>query len=328
MQRIQAAPLVVPTPDGCYPGFTTAEGCNALRHLTSGAGNTGIGWYSLFAVGGANYNTGVGAGTLVLNTADSNTAVGTGAMLLNTSGNLNTAVGSDALLYNDTGSNNIAIGAFALFNNTTGIRNAACGASSLKNNTTGGFNVAVGDFAGSNLTTGSHNIHIGHPGFADEHDIIRIGNQQAATFIAGIYAVDQGAPNLAVYVSSSGQLGTTPSSRRFKKQIKSMDKASEAILALKPVTFHYKSDINGVRQFGLIAEEVAEVNPDLVVRDRSGEVYSVRYDQVNAMLLNEFLKEHGAFVEQQRKVEDQQKAIDALKAELKEQRTLIQKVTD
>src|SRR5207244_6623568 len=118
LPQMKAAPQVAPPPDGCYPGFTTAEGCNALRFLTTGAGNTGVGWYSLFLVGAANYNTGLGAGALALTTtgADSNTAVGTAALLLNTSGSQNVAVGTDALVYNDSGADNNAVGAFALFN--------------------------------------------------------------------------------------------------------------------------------------------------------------------------------------------------------------------
>jgi hypothetical protein len=131
-----------------------------------------------------------------------------------------------------------------------------------------------------------------------------------------------------VVIDSTNQLGTMSSSRRFKKEIKLMDSASEAILALNPVTFHYKSDNTNTPQFGLIAEEVAAVNPDLVVRNEEGEIYTVRYDAVNAMLLNEFLKEHHAFVKEQRKVAQQQEEIDLLKVELKEQRALIQKVSD
>jgi septal ring factor EnvC (AmiA/AmiB activator) len=129
-------------------------------------------------------------------------------------------------------------------------------------------------------------------------------------------------------VDSNGQLGVSASSQRFKKAVEPMDKASEAILALKPVTFQYKADDTNTPQFGLIAEQVAEVNPDLVVRDHKGEIYTVRYDAVNAMLLNEFLKEHRAFVKKERKIEDQQTEIDALKEELKEQRALVRKISD
>jgi DNA-directed RNA polymerase specialized sigma54-like protein len=147
--------------------------------------------------------------------------------------------------------------------------------------------------------------------------------------MAGIRGVTTGNANaIPVLIDSVGQLGTMSSSGRFKKEIKPMAKASEAILALKPVTFHYKSDQTATPQFGLIAEEVVKVNPDLVVRDENGDIYTVRYDAVNAMLLNEFLKEHRAFAEEQHKVDQQQKEIDVLKNELKEQRSLIQKVSD
>jgi len=170
--------------------------------------------------------------------------------------------------------------------------------------------------AGVNLTTGNNNIDIDNLGVAGESNTIRIGTQQTTTFIKGISgAVVTGA---AVVVNAAGQLGTAPSSCRFKNEIRPMNTLSEAIFALKPVTFHYKSDQTGTPQFGLIAEEVAKVNPDLVVRDDKGEIYTVRYDAVNAMLLNEFLKEH-------RTVQEQQKEIDTLKAELREQKSSFKK---
>jgi hypothetical protein len=194
--------------------------------------------------------------------------------------------------------------------NTIGNENTATGLGALGNNTTGNSNIAVGSDAGFNLTTGSGNIDIGNAGAVGESVTIRIGDGQARTFIAGIRGVTTGNANAVnVVIDSNGQLGTTSSSRRFKEEIKPMDKASEAILALKPVTFHYKNDNTCTPQFGLIAEEVADVNPDLVVRDKNGEIYTVRYDQVNAMLLNEFLKEH-------RKVEKQQTTIEQLESAL------------
>jgi hypothetical protein len=310
------------------------------------------------------FNTGVGGGALALNTADDNTAVGAAALLLNTTGSDNTAVGTDALVNNDSGTNNTAIGSFALFSNTTGnlntanglsallsnasgIGNTAVGGDALVLNTTGGSNtaigtgalsqnivgntnIALGSFAGSQVT-GDNNIDIGNSGEAAESDTIRIGNfLHTATYIAGI----SGQPAVggdAVLITDDGKLGTVNfSSERFKEEIKPMDNGSEAILALNPVTFRYKSDIDpkGIPQFGLVAEEVDKVNPDLVKRNIKGEIYAVRYDAVNAMLLNEFLKEHRAFVEEQRKVAQQQKEIEALKAELKEQRSIIQKVSD
>jgi hypothetical protein len=183
----------------------------------------------------------------------------------------------------------------------------------------------LGSGAGSSLTNGSNNIDIGNEGVAGEQRTIRIGSSsgsssQTRTFVAGISGARL--TGAAVVVNTDGQLGTTTSSKRFKDEVKPMDKASEAILALKPVTFHYKKEIDPERtpQFGLVAEEVEKVNPDLVVRDKERTPYSVRYEAVNAMLLNEFLKEHRA-------VQGQQKEIDALKAELKEQKALIQKVS-
>src|SRR5206468_853803 len=170
--------------------------------------------------------------------------------------------------------------------------NTAVGSSSL-GVSTGAFNTALGYQAGLNLLTGSGNIDIANKGVANESNTIRIGNFQTRTFIAGIRGRATGNANaVPVLIDSAGQLGTASSSRRFKKEIKPMDQTSEAILGLKPVTFQYKSDSTGTPQFGLIAEEVAAVNPDLVVRDENGEIYTVRYEAVNAMLLNEFLKEH------------------------------------
>jgi hypothetical protein len=186
----------------------------------------------------------------------------------------------------------------------------------------------LGDFAGSSVTTGSNNIDIGNNGAA-ESGTIRIGGaDQTATFIAGITGVDQGSPTAVFVNTNTGQLGTQPpaSSRQYKKEIKPMDKVSEAIMGLKPVTFQYKSDSKGTPQFGLIAEEVAEANPDLVIRSADGKPYTVRYDAVNAMLLNEFLKEHKAFVETQHKVEKLETTVVSLLATIKEQAAQIQKV--
>jgi len=244
--------------------------------------------------------------------------------VFNKDGTENTAIGPAALFSNTTGSNNTADGLLALENNNTGHDNIGEGFQALAHNTTGSSNIALGSNAGINLTTGSNNIDIGAPGTAGESKKIRIGKQgtQIATFISGIYNVNEGGTIKPLYINSNGQLGTQPpaSSQRFKKEIKPMNQTSEAILGLKPVTFQYKDDDTGTPQFGLIAEEVAKVNPDLIVRDDKGEIYTVRYDAVNAMLLNEFLKEHRK-VEEQRtyfesKLAQQQKAIAALTAGL------------
>jgi trimeric autotransporter adhesin len=296
-QVINGGGNLAPPPHGGYCNFTTAEGTSALFHLNDGLGNTALGWFSLFNNTTASFNTGVGAGTLMGNNADQNTAVGAGALLTNTDGFQNNAIGVAALSHNVTGSFNTAIGANAL------------------GSSTGSLNTALGINAGLNLTTGDNNIYIGNLGVDGESNTIRIGGDtgagsQTATFIAGVSGTAVvGDP---VVVDANGQLGTATSSARFKTDIKPMDKTSEAILALKPVSFQYKSDSNGMPQFGLIAEEVAKVNPDLVVRDRKGEIYSVRYEAVNAMLLNEFLKAHRRMKQQEAMIERQQEQIDAL----------------
>jgi hypothetical protein len=299
---------VNPPPDGGYPNFNTAEGENALESLTTGSANTAVGWRSLLFNTDASFNTGVGAGTLFFNQANDSTAFGAAALFRTSFGGDNTAVGAAALFNNTTGSVNTANGAFALVNNLGGSDNTAIGAGALVDNTSGNNNVALGNGAGGNLTTGSNNIDIGNAGIAGESDTIRIGGSQTKTFIAGITGVNEGSPTAVFINTATGQLGTVSSSRRFKKEIKPMDQTSEAILALKPVTFEYKSDSAGTPQFGLIAEEVADVNPDLVVRDENGEIYTVRYDAVNAMLLNEFLKEHRKMQELETTVAQQQKS--------------------
>jgi Chaperone of endosialidase len=227
-------------------------------------------------------------------------------------------------LNNTTGNHNTANGFSALAHNTTGGLDTAIGQGALANNTTGSSNIALGASAGTNLTTGSNNIDIGAPGVAGESGVIRMGKSSTATgtFIAGISgkAVASG---VGVIVNSSGQLGTVLSSARFKEAIKPMDKASEAVLALKPVTFRYKQELDpdGIPQFGLVAEQVEKVNPDLVVRDEDGKVNTVRYEAVNAMLLNEFLKEH-------RKVEEQQATILQMKEQIDSLTAGLQKVSD
>jgi hypothetical protein len=300
---------VSPAPDGGYPGGNTAEGQNGLLSLTTGSFNTAVGFDSILSLTDASFCTGVGAGTLLANTAQQNTAIGAGALLSNTTGFGSTANGAFALFNNTTGLVNTASGIEALLNNTTGSNNTADGEEALENST-GDHNTAVGDSALRKLTAGSDNTALGsfagiNVTTADR--VICIGNNGAnvsdACFIGNIRDVQtQNADTIPVLVDSAGQLGTASSSRRFKKEIKSMDSASEAILALKPVTFQYKSDKKNAPQYGLIAEEVAKVNPELVVRDKNGEIYTVRYEAVNAMLLNEFLKEHSTVQELKKEV--------------------------
>jgi hypothetical protein len=323
--------------------FNTATGVDALFSNTTGNSNTATGVYALVNNSDGNSNTANGLEALLENTTgDSNTAVGFHGLHDNTIGIENTAIGSHALGDNTTGIRNTAIGSHALGDNTTGIRNTAVGSEALAENEngsgntatgnralhrnrTGSFNVALGAEAGANLTTGDNNIDIGNPGVRDESNTIHIGTQgtQTKTFIAGIS--DAAIGGMEVRVNQNDRLGTVPSSKRFKEVIKAMDKASEVLLALRPVTFRYKPEIDpeGIPQFGLIAEEVEKINPDLVVRDPDGKAFTVRYDAVNTMLLNEFLKEHRTVQElkanaarQEAIIARQQKQIEALTAGL------------
>jgi Chaperone of endosialidase len=309
-----AARAVSPPPDGGYPNGNTAEGDFALFSLASGSDNTAIGFAALLSVTDGIENTAVGSKALQNNFGSYNTAVGYEALFSNTNGTVNTAIGTFALYSNTTGTSNTVIGTSALLNNRTGSNNVAIGhyslninrkdgntaigAEALIDNTTGQNNVALGDQAGSNLTTGSNNIDIGANvnGLAGEANTIRIGKSgtQTKTVIAGIRGATV-ASGVGVIVGTTGQLGTVVSSDRFKKAIKPMDKASEAILSLQPVTFRYKKalDPQAIPQFGLVAEQVEKIDPRLVAYDEQGKPYSVRYEAVNAMLLNEFLKEHS-----------------------------------
>jgi uncharacterized coiled-coil protein SlyX len=325
------AVLPPPTPDGGYPNGNTAEGSGALLSLTTGTNNTANGDTALNHNTTGYNNTAIGNTALYNNTGGyKNTATGHNSLLTNTTGNYNTATGAGSLKFNTIGTYNTANGQGALNSNTSGLGNTAEGAGALFHNTTGRLNIVLGAAAGQNLTTGSNNIDISNPGVAAESNIIRIGNEVAftdlvgivhpahtKTFIAGIHGTTASGA-VTVYVNSSGQLGTLPSSARFKHDIHSMDNASEVILALKPVTFHYKAEIDpkGIPQFGLVAEEVEKVSPDLVARDAKGEVYTVRYEAVNAMLLNEFLKEH-------RKVEQQEETITQVKSTAAKQEATI-----
>ena len=309
--------------EGCLTLGNTVLGDDALISLTTGFSNTALGFNAL------NSNT-IGR---------ENTATGAQALSDNTEGYENTASGTNALSSNTEGVRNTATGAFALDNNTTGFSNTCTGNSALFNNTTGNSNIALGFQAGINLTTGSNNIYIGNPGGnGGESNRIRIGTvgTQTATFIAGISGITVPG-GVGVIVGNNGRLGTVVSSERFKGEVKPMDNTSEVIFALKPVTFRYKQELDpdGIPQFGLVAEEVEKVNPDLVARDEQGKAYTVRYEAVNAMLLNEFLKDHRKVEEQdgkQKKLEatvaEQRKEIQALTAALKAQAAQVQRVSD
>jgi hypothetical protein len=332
----------------------TATGAGALLGTTTGSQNTAIGAFALFSNTMGAQNTAAGAGALQSNTTGTlNIAIGFSALLKNTTGSDNIAIGEEALLSNVIGGANIANGAFALHSNTDGNNNTANGASALFHNTTGSFNTADGDdalvantvgnsntavgidaldgnstgnnnvalgfLAGANVTTANNVICIGEDvGGANVDDTCFIGNIRGVTT-----AISDAVP---VVIDSTGQLGTQSSSQRSKKDIKPMESTSNSILDLKPVTFHYKSDQSNTPQFGLIAEEVAKVNPGLVVHDKNGEIYTVRYDAVNAMLLNEFLKEHQTVREQGETIADLKREITALTATVKDQALEIQKV--
>jgi len=299
--------------------LNTANGAFALFLNTEGTSNTATGDRVLFSNTSGSANSAFGSGALASNIVGfSNTANGAMALSNNTVGSDNTANGVQALNSNTTGGGNTANGDIALFNNTTGGDNTADGTGALQNNTTGSGNTALGAGAGLGVFRASHVIAIGTNG-ADVSDSCFIGNIRGAT--------TANADAIPVLIDSAGQLGTLGSSRRFKKEIKPMDKTSEAIFALRPVAFHYKKDNTSMPQFGLIAEEVAEVNPDLVVRDDQNEIYTVRYEAVNAMLLNEFLKEHKKVGVQHSKIEKQEATITELKFNLAQQHKQIQALT-
>src|SRR5437588_21863 len=257
----------------------TADGFSALQLTTTGSFNTAVGSLSLQKNTEGINNTAVGYQALTLSIGAGNPALGYQTLLSNTTATKNTAVGSGALSNNTTGTENAALGAGALMSNTLGINSTAIGAFALSNST-GNYNTALGAGAGTDPGIGSNNIYIGDPGFPGDTNVISIGGIPAsgtaytATFIGGIYgaSVNSGTA-LPVYVDTDGHLGTpTTSSARFKEAIKPMDKASEAILALEPVSFRYKHEFDpaGIPQFGLVAEQVENVNPDLVIRDDEG----------------------------------------------------------
>ncbi|MGE5214018.1 MAG: tail fiber domain-containing protein [Nitrospirota bacterium] len=335
------ARAVSPPPDGGYPGGNTAEGQNALLSLTTGGYNTAVGYLSLTSNTTGLLNTAVGAGTLLVNTSDENTATGAAALLSNATGGQNTASGAFALFSNTSGVRNTASGDRALYSNITGGYNTAYGAGALaldtegNKNTATGFNAltshasgdgntAVGFNALVNQVSGDGNVALGigaGRGISAASNVICIGadgeDVDNSCYIGNIFGATS-PDGVAVFVNSEGRLGTLTSSKRFKDGIKPMDQASAAILALKPVTFRYKKKIDpsGTAHFGLVAEQVEKVNPDLVVHDKAGKPYSVRYEAVNAMLLNEFLKEHRKNEEQEGTITRLERQVEALIAGL------------
>jgi len=280
-------------------GFNTATGLNALQDNTSGANNTATGNNALYSNAVGSYNTATGAEALFDNT-----------------GSDNTATGYEALAYNSTGSWNTASGYRALYNNSTGSNNTAAGIAALKANTTGSNNIAMGKDAGLNVTTGSNNIEIGNEGTASDNNLILIGTEgtQAKTFIAGIY--NTSVTGNAVMVNSSGQLGVVVSSERFKTAVAPMGTNSAKLQRLRPVTFKLKTDPNGAVQYGLIAEEVAKVYPELIVRDQNGRIDGVRYDELAPMLLNEVQKQQQTIAAQAAQLRDIQRQLAEMRAAL------------
>jgi hypothetical protein len=296
-------------------------GESALLSNTTGNGNTAIGESALFANTTDN-NTAVGQEALYSNTTGTiNTAIGGNALTSNTTANSNTAIGYAAMGSNTTGSTNTATGSDALTNNITGTANTGIGANALAANTTGGGNVALGFNAGHLATTGINNVYIGA-------QMAGVAGESNACYIASIDG-QTSASGVAVLINSSGKLGTTTSSRRFKQGIKPMDNASETLYTLQPVTFRYKKELDpeGIQQWGLVAEDVQRVNPALVALDKDGKPYSVRYDQVNAMLLNEFLKEHSKVEEQTCKIQQQDGTIARLQKQIETLAAGLQKVS-
>ena len=356
--RVKAAHKKNPTvPATALPGLNTADGDHALFNITTGVANTALGWYSLFANTDGSFNTGVGAGTLVLNVGDQssdagteNTAVGTAALLFNTTGARNTAVGSTALENNTTGLSNTAVGHQALLNNidsnsntavgrialtshttgsfntaignqaleadTSGIRNTAVGSVALGNNIAGSDNTAVGRHAGD-VITGNGNVCIGE-GVGGEADV------DNRTYIRNVNTdtVSGGGADFVTVDLATGRVGHATSSRRYKQDIKPMDNASQALYRLRPVSYRYKKDVDKTQslEYGLVAEEVAQVDPNLAIRDRNGQIEAVRYMAVNAMLLNEFLKAH-------QKLEAQDATIAELKSTIAQQQTGMEALT-
>ena len=349
---LPAARAVTPAPDGGYPGFNTAEGQFSLLNLdtSTGLGNTALGFAALkFASSGDNntavgvnallfnttaiQNTGVGQGALLHNNANGQTAVGFQALGGNTSGNENTAVGFRALSSNVANGFSVAVG-FQALDLATGGQNTAVGDNALGDVTTGALNTAIGDVSGFTASTGNNNVYIGAfqgASSTSESNTTRISNilNTFQPFSAGVVGF--------VTVGPNNKLGNGSfSSQRYKDDIKPMDKASETIYALKPVAFRYKQEFEPThsQQYGLIAEDVVKVDPNLVIYDEDGKVRSVRYDLISNMLLNEFLKAHKKVEEQQASIADlkstvalQKKEMQVLTAQLKEQAAQIQKVS-
>jgi hypothetical protein len=320
----------------------TAFGYATLSSNTTGSNNTAFGAYSLNSNTNGSLNTAIGGSALRFNTAgiqnnatgsaslynnttgSLNVADGYGALYSNTIGGANAAIGWEALFSNSTGGDNVAMGYFSAYFNATGTDNTAIGFSALSQNTDGSNNIAVGSNSGTNMTSGSNDIYIGNPAPGPESGAIRIGTggQQTQAFIAGISGVTTGLTASAVVIDANGQLGTISSSRRYKEDIEAMGDASERLFQLRPVKFHYKQpDASGSKpiQYGLIAEEVAEVFPELTVYNKDGKPESVAYHLLAGLLLNELQKEHQT-------VQAERAELDAMKLQVAKVQELEQKL--
>jgi uncharacterized coiled-coil protein SlyX len=301
--------------------YNTASGSNALFGNTVGKYNTANGCYALSVNSSGLHNTATGFSALANSNGSDNTASGSHALGENFDGIQNTATGSQALLHNNGGNFNTAVGYQALLSNDTGSTNTAVGVGTLAGTTSGGANTAIGYGAGANVTTGTFNVYIGANvgGVADE-----VGH----TYISNITSTQQNLSPVTVDLAT-GLLGHEFSSQRYKEDIKPMESASAALFALRPVTYRYKKEIDKAQplDYGLVAEEVAKVSPNLAVRDGKGRIESVRYNAINAMLLNEFLKEHRKVQKLEETVATQEKGIQILHAQLKEQAAQIKKVS-
>jgi Chaperone of endosialidase len=285
----------------------TAAGFFALNSNTTGSDNAALGYTALNFNSTGKDNVATGAFALESNTlGNSNAALGAYALTANTTGVENTASGMKSLFSNQTGGQNTAAGFYALYQ-STGSRNTAIGMRALNYLTTGEQNIALGYEAGYNVAAGGNNIEIGAKGDKDDAQTIRLGTQdtQKQAFIAGIFGATASG-GVPVVITPTGQLGTVTSSARFKRDIRAMGNVTTTLMALRPVTFEYRADLDptATPQFGLIAEEVAKVAPALVIRDSAQQPYTVRYDAVNAMLLQQVQQQQQTITEQQKALQE------------------------
>ena len=301
----------------------TASGFEALTNNTAGYYNTASGSQALYSNTTGFDETASGYKALYSNTTGSyNTAIGVSALYSNSTGGSDSAFGVNSLVSNTTGSNLSAVGVNSLVSNTTGNNNTASGYAALYKNTTGSNNIAVGYQAGYHITTGSNNIDIGALGTAADNGLIRIGttSTHTAAYIAGI--TNSQVTGSAVYINSNGRLGVLASSERYKTAIAPMGSNSAKLQQLRPVTFHLKADPKGALQYGLIAEEVARVYPELVIRNESGRIDGVRYDELAPMLLNQMQKQAVEI----RHLKQQQKTVDEMQRQLAEMHAVLVKL--